>query len=380
MARSSTWPALDGIRGFAVLVVLIHNVSYIADPDRSLLLRLVTTVTATGWVGVQLFFVLSGFLITGILLDTAQSPDYFRSFYVRRTLRIFPLYYAVLALAFLVMPGILGLAWWSEQVTRNQLWYWLYLSNWTGPFKHSVEGLSHFWSLAVEEQFYLLWPLTVLLAGRGRLRTICLGLFAGALLCRIGLRAAGLPAATAYEFTIARCDALAIGGLLALALRDGTLESWPVVRPGLARWLAAAGLLALALLRRGFTSNDVWVQTIGQTLLAIVCVQWVAFCVMPGGEGRLLVRAAEHPWLRWLGRYSYAIYVFHFPLHMLLQSRLAPLVNRGGTLNRLVMLAGYDLLLLGASVLCALLSWNLLENRFLALKDRWAPRPLPLPA
>ena len=109
-----------------------------------------------GWAGVQLFFVLSGFLITGILLETRDEKGALRRFLVRRGLRIFPLYYATLFVLLVVVP--------PDPVVRaalhDQVYYWLYVSNWAQPFEHKIPTLAHFWSLAVEEQFYLLWPLS----------------------------------------------------------------------------------------------------------------------------------------------------------------------------------------------------------------------------
>ena len=150
-------PAADGVRGLAILVVLIHNAAWINAGTGSFLLKLTLAITSTGWVGVQLFFVLSGYLITGILVDALGSPRYFRHFYIRRTLRIFPLYYAALLVALFVVPQVAQVPAWAAAARQNQWWYWSYLSNWGAPFGHGIAGLPHFWSLAVEEQFYLCW-------------------------------------------------------------------------------------------------------------------------------------------------------------------------------------------------------------------------------
>src|SRR5262245_57435517 len=110
---SSHYPALDGVRGVAVLVVMFHNICYMLQSGQGLPFVLLTSVGATGWVGVQLFFALSGFLITGILLDARGSRHFFRTFYIRRTFRIFPLYYAFLAFALLIAPLILSMPAWT---------------------------------------------------------------------------------------------------------------------------------------------------------------------------------------------------------------------------------------------------------------------------
>jgi peptidoglycan/LPS O-acetylase OafA/YrhL len=131
---------LDGIRGLAISLVLLYHL---------------TASFKMGWCGVDLFFVLSGFLITNILLRTKNSQSYFCSFYARRTLRIFPLYFFVLFLAFWILIPVaqhFGKA--PQSLDAGHLWYWFYISNWWNGTGHEIDWLSHFWSLAVEEQFY----------------------------------------------------------------------------------------------------------------------------------------------------------------------------------------------------------------------------------
>jgi peptidoglycan/LPS O-acetylase OafA/YrhL len=160
-------PALDGVRGLAILLVLLyHFVAQTTATNR--LEAAVNWALGYGFLGVDLFFVLSGFLITGILYDSRADPGYFRTFYMRRVLRIFPLYYAVLAVVFFgvsLLPALRG----SEiaGLREHQAWAWLYGIN----VYLSIQGgwvlsyIEHFWSLAVEEHFYFIWPLVVWLLG-----------------------------------------------------------------------------------------------------------------------------------------------------------------------------------------------------------------------
>ncbi|MEN1682052.1 MAG: acyltransferase, partial [Planctomycetota bacterium] len=170
-------PALDGVRGVAVLLVVVYHAAYLASPT-GVAEVVFATVRDALWCGVDLFFVLSGFLITRILLATVGSPRYFRSFYLRRTVRIFPLYYGVLLLLFVGLPAAAWLAGGPLQsvvdgetyqsLWSRQAWLWAYVQNFlqsSGPSQ--LPGLGHFWSLAIEEQFYLAWPAAVWLVGRG---------------------------------------------------------------------------------------------------------------------------------------------------------------------------------------------------------------------
>jgi peptidoglycan/LPS O-acetylase OafA/YrhL len=150
--------ALDGLRGLAILLVIPHNAGRIelpGQPDRLLhpetwLPWLFDHVLQAGWSGVQLFFVLSGFLITGILVDSKRSARYFSSFYIRRALRILPVYVFALVMVLYVLPAVTGSL---PEVTENlrfQGWYWTFLANWVQPFGWEIPGLSHFWSLAID--------------------------------------------------------------------------------------------------------------------------------------------------------------------------------------------------------------------------------------
>src|SRR6185369_10595810 len=172
-------PVLDGIRGLAILLVLVahFNGEAILKEYYPLVGPIATKLALTGLMGVDLFFILSGFLITGILLKTKNSEHYFLNFYARRVLRIFPLYYGVLLFVFWVLPNIIKLDVAAKYITSQQWWLWTYLNNFPGhPSLDSskIYQLGHFWSLAVEEHFYLVWPLMVYSFSAHRLKKICL--------------------------------------------------------------------------------------------------------------------------------------------------------------------------------------------------------------
>ena len=181
-------PALDGIRGIAIIgVLLTHGMTVAPGLQDSFGGRLLAYLLTPGWVGVDLFFVLSGFLITGILLSTKQSRNYFTSFYARRCLRISPIYY-------LTLTGVLLVGtqsyWYSSMLPS--LWgrkvsYFFYLQNIWPFMNHGTLGglLGHFWSLAVEEQFYLVWPILVLLVPERLLIWMCRG-------CRMRIAASNM--------------------------------------------------------------------------------------------------------------------------------------------------------------------------------------------
>lgn len=367
-------PALDGWRGLAVLVVVLHNSSFLWNYQHTVPDLLVINLFATGWVGVTLFFVLSGFLITGILLDTRDSPRYFRDFYLRRTFRIFPLYYVVLLIAFTVVAPLLGGTAWAASAHRDQAWYWAYIANWL-PHGRGIAGLSHFWSLGVEEQFYLVWPMLLLVTGGRWFPRVAVAIFVCAFFFRWWFLSAGGSPGWLYESTFARCDALALGALLAYAARspDWFRRLW--------RWRyrtfagAVLVVLAVAVRTHGLEFDDPTVELVGQPAIAIMFAfpLFTTACPSNRVESRM-TRCVSAKWLRLLGKYSYAIYVIHMPLHTVLKGVAAPVVNGHGPWGSMVLMFVYCTVILGLSTLFALASWHLIEKRFLLLKDRLAPR------
>lgn len=380
-------PGLDGLRGIAVLLVLMNNL-YPGHPG-GFADRIAYIVSNTGWMGVDLFFVLSGCLITGILLDTKGDAHYFRNFYARRFLRIFPLYYGFL----LAWVAIVGLSRWFDAADARsfldvQGWYWSYLANVKIARYGWGEGLEPggFWSLAVEEQFYLLWPLVVLWSGRRRLALICVGMVAGAFLVRLaGWLLIGTEAeAGLYVATPARMDSLATGALLAIALRS------PGPAEALRRWAAPAAAVTTVLIaglfvwRKGLFATDPVVQTIGYSLIAGCAAAYLALAVTaPAGSRRHAI--FSHPVLRFFGLYSYGIYVLQTPLRPFLWGQAW--VQSPPRLFGYEAPAAFAILVLLSAIAtgAAVLSWHLYEKHFLRLKTRFAyghrnPRRVPAEA
>ena len=367
--------ALDGIRGVAIAIVLIHNASSVLGDSTLFLPKLAGIIVRSGWLGVQLFFALSGFLITSILMDARGSRGFFRIFYVRRMLRIFPLYYIFLAAAFFVVPALFFLPSWTAVARANQWWFWTYTSNWRSGA--DVRGLAHFWSLAVEEQFYLLWPLLIFVFSSRALIGLCVTALLTSPLIRFGLRASGWPASAAYQFTIARWDALAAGAVVAILLLSGQGRSW--LRKNMKRIgsVAVLSLAVVVVLSRGFAEDGLGVQVLGQSLISVISAAFIYICVTPLSSLDTAVRRlVEARWLRFLGKYSYAIYVLHFPMQRILSPLLSDTVNGADTNWRLLRLAVYVGGLSALSIFAAMISWRVLEKPFLDLKDRFAPRGL----
>lgn len=361
-------PSVDGLRGVAILLVLLlHFTIYGFDRPSGGVLKLVYRTLETGWIGVDLFFVLSGFLITGILRRTKGREAYFSRFYIRRTLRIFPLYFGVLFISTVVLPLMFAdnvrFHGWAEQ----GIWYWTYTANvmvarhgWNAA---SVQGLDHFWSLAIEEQFYLVWPLCVYLLDRRRL--LC-GL---TMIVSFGVRVAfnllGNPLA-AYVLTPARLDALVVGAAVALLAAD---EGGLSALRGLA-WrvavLSALVFTAIAACRFTANPNDLVIQTLGYSTIAIMFGAWLVIAL---SNGRTHVALSTRP-LRLLGRYSYGLYVFHHPVLFVLPPASVALALQQtlgiSLLARPLALA----LVAGVCFAMAASSWHLFEQPILNLRER----------
>ncbi|HYT93371.1 MAG TPA: acyltransferase [Gemmataceae bacterium] len=376
---------LDGLRGVAILLVLVFHFGPLYRPSGCPYRPAVMAC----WCGVDLFFVLSGFLITGILFDTRGSVGYFRTFYTRRVLRIFPLYYGALALLFVLWPLCNGSDGEYARLCDNQLWLWLYAQNFSivasGDWLPC--GANHFWSLAVEEQFYLFWPLVVFACGRRAVLWVSVALMVLALALRVGLTAGGVGAEALYVLTPTRLDGFGAGAVVAALLRGG------LPRAALARggWIVAAvcGLLLFGLWkwRHGLEAFDPAIQTLGFTVLAVFFAA-VTLCSVTAAADTPLRRILSIWPLRWLAKYSYGIYVFHFPLGPCLlrlsEAAVFPAARQLGLepyFRTIVFVTASAI-----AILLAVLSYHLYEKHFLKLK-RFFPRPatvrapsLPAPA
>jgi peptidoglycan/LPS O-acetylase OafA/YrhL len=358
---------LDGVRGLAVFLVLVAH----GTPQDWYPLHL-------GAAGVILFFVLSGFLITGILLRARQQAEaagqplgwVMSAFYGRRFLRIFPLYYAVLAAGSLLGLGALR---------ETLAWHAVYLSNYyvaqLGDWPRG--GIGHLWSLSVEEQFYLLWPAVTLFTPRRWLVPVLLAAVVLAPCSRLAVVTLTGSRVAAHVITPSCLDALGLGALLAVLRQTGDGQAVRrLVRLSLVSGVVLyAVVLVLATCRRGWLM-EVVLEDLAYALLSVWLVDRAAAGF--GGAGRAVF---EFPPLVNLGIISYGVYVFHQlvpPLMMLLEERLG--VNFGFPRDRGVILFAYKTLV-GISL--AALSWHFLEKPLNNLK-RYLPyvsaRPLILPA
>ena len=359
MFRGGYLSEVDSLRALAVFAVMANHWLQEFAPFRVL-----------GGYGVTLFFVISGYLITGILLrgrernaDGASTIlDELRAFYARRFLRIFPVYYAVLFVAALV-----GLPW----VVDYLGWHLLYASNiLIARVGHWPEYISHLWSLAIEEQFYLIWPLLILSVPRRLLLPVMVATCLGAIAYRSAM--AGAPPISYTILLPAKMDALAGGALLALAHERGRGEqlTWPLV-------IAALLMVFVTNWQPGpvFEPTDIFVPTLGVTIISAAAIQLVARY-----HGTAALAWMRVPPVLYLGRISYGIYLYHLfvaqAVKMLVAWRWIPEFGKYPT----------DLLNVGLTIAIASASWHLFEKpindlkRFFPYERRGRPVPESAPS
>ena len=367
------YSAINGLRGIAVLLVLWFHSSYFVTIGTEFNLEGFTyyyyLLTILGETGVDLFFVLSGFLITGILIDTSNDKHVFKNFYIRRSLRIFPLYYAVLFIFlayFLFIFGFNGLDHWKIFT------HLFYIQNWS--LTHNDDQfilLEHTWSLAVEEQFYLFWPLLFLFfyeKGQGVKQTIYLCLFMICLSWILRFYFMDLNRHKfAYTFTISRLDGLALGALLSISCTH--------YRKLLVKYrhlFLVAVVFLLSLLLIVLFSNDISngahheMTRVGLAICTTLYTCLLAYIFL--SDRSVIKSFLKISVLRGLGRYSYGIYIFHSPV-MMITVRQIYQYDIGYWRAHLA------LLLIGTiiSYVLAYFSYNLFEKRILCLKDKYAP-------
>lgn len=369
-------PVLDGIRGLAIALVMFQHFFQRTNKGPGLADDLVFGLASRSWMGVDVFFVLSGFLITGILWDAKGSGGYFKNFYARRVLRIFPAYYLVLLVFFVAVPllGHPALAAYVADSLPDQVWHWTYLSNfriaWNGSwYDHHFPNV--FWSLAIEEQFYLLWPLVVCVCNRRALNITCGVLLLVSVSLRIALAVdPNVNWISSFVLTATRMDGLVVGAFLALLLRS---EINHIRTRKRFVWIAVLSFLCMASLTvwRPEDWRDMPAQSLRFLFVAILggAILWLS---VTGASGGLLQRAFSNSWMRVLGKYSYALYLWHGPVDSMARSIYDP---NGASLiagSRLPAQLLFVALATVMSLLVSWLSWQLVEKHFLRLKTTFA--------
>jgi len=343
-------------------------------------LGIVGEILEAGWIGVDLFFVLSGFLITRILLDARGQPNFFKNFYARRALRIWPLYYAVLLFAIVAGPYFTGTLRYERSDYAWQ-WHVLFVQNLTMPRGVLPWPLGVTWSLAIEEQFYIVWPLLVLWLRTDALRKLLVATIAATFALRLGLLLQGTAPAIVYITTVCRIDALAAGALIAVWIQSAGMlpelvERWG--RRAAIFLLPVAVTIAVLLLKSGILlARYKAISTLDAFVLAS------SFSMIACGFAGLLVLAvssrpafinsvlAFRP-LRFAGEISYGLYLLHSILFTLDVAYLRPVILRlfdgSGLVSRIANLSVFYAVLLAVTYA----SWRWFERPFLKLKRHFA--------
>jgi peptidoglycan/LPS O-acetylase OafA/YrhL len=356
-------------------MVLVFHYGNNPPYGTSVLSKIFLRLFDLGEPGVDLFFVLSGCLITRILLDTKRSEHYFSFFYMRRALRILPLYYLAVMVFFwaylpmehaAVVKGTLPSprGSWDSTSSGEQIWYWLHLSNWRTAFGHlKTSPITHFWSLAIEEQFYFLWPLVVCATDYRSLLKICgLGFVLETILRNVPYFSSlqlTYPAFL-YRLTPFHMDGLLLGACIPLLARMSE------VKAPLQRWIWPAAFAAICVFLANRSVSALAMSQSGYSAIALLCFALVFQATESAGSTSQYAMLLRNAWLCRIGEISYGIYI----VHVMIAPPIVTLVRQVLPGQQLFVVRGLVSILVGfaTSYGFALLSWRFLEQPFLRLK------------
>lgn len=351
-------PVLDGVRGLATVIVMAFHFTLQLQNSTDPASAVLTGLFGVGWSGVDLFFVLSGFLITGLLVDAKGSSNYYRVFYARRMFRILPLYYLVLAMLFFGPFVFQGHGERLITPLHDQAFYWLYLQNFHRLPEPFGRLGGHLWTLAIEEQFYLVWPVVIGLLAPKNARRACVV----CIVTSIVWRAVGTFGPWQMEtshVTPASLDGLAIGSAIALiARRPHGLERLWRVAPAVA--IVAASVLVV------YTTLPA--ATAALFPLRSTCVALIYASVLLYGLTAPKSFLLDSRLLQTTGRFSYGLYIVHVPLITVAYVLGITPASIGVRLGSFGGLVAYSILMFLLSFAVAWLSWHLFEKRFLRFK------------
>lgn len=366
-------PELDALRAFGITMVIIDHMW----PPHGEISRMLSL----SWILMDSFFVLSGFLIAGILLDSRSRPDYYRRFYTRRALRILPVYYlliTVLTFAILVhgtgylYSGIPALYKWG-----SSWWFFVYLGNipmaFTGVSPTAASySFGPLWSLQIEEQFYLLFPLLVHRLKLKHLAFALLGLICVSSILRIVLYwLYPSNAAIQYVFLPCRMDGLSLGALIAVRYRMGP---WDLSKGKLTVIaIASVAITCFCGAWSGYHPGSPFNRTIGFLISPISCSFVVLWLIRFRGS-RLTTCLTVSP-VRYLAKISYSAYLFHVPVAALLIPVCASFGLRALTQGHLKVLTVFIV-----TVTLSSLSWRFFESPLLRLKERVTAKQMGTPS
>jgi len=367
---------LDSLRGIAIIIVIAaHTFKRANSFTQHETLYFITNLTSFGWVGVDIFFTLSGFLITSILLQTRADRDYFKNFYMRRALRIFPLYYACIAILLFLMP-VLDPEF-MPKLSRTIPYLLFYQQNWLIlPDAASINAyLFVTWSLAIEEQFYLIWPAFVYFTRKETLAKIGLAIIVLSIIARfLGVLFWDdtlLMTRFFYFNTFSRFEQLVSGALLAVLFTTPTWKNR--LRPIAFPVFSMAFLAFVVLCIYTFPDTNPALRSIPLTLgaytLAALFTAALIAALLTGPEKSPIRGVFRSPILAFFGKYSYSMYLLHLPIAILLLEVVWDTGVRGwkGYLF-------YSILTYVLTVLAGLVTWNLLEKHMLSLKRYFEPK------
>jgi peptidoglycan/LPS O-acetylase OafA/YrhL len=336
---------LDGIRAIAALMVIaFHSLGSL--PGDSKFIFILNKVMIFGQTGVDLFFVLSGFLITRILIKTKNGNNYFLNFYSRRTLRIFPLYYLFLIVFYIAVPFLTDVPLYSF---NEQIYFYTYFQNFSFTFDWGANGPRHYWSLAVEEHFYLFWPLCIYFFN---IKVIKYLIFA-MILFAIGLRIIMLyNGYGVFYFTLTRFDSLGVGALLAL------LEIKNVFLKNNKNnfLIATVFFLGLVALWGLVVKEGIFKESFKYLIYSLLYFSFIGY-ILCLKEKHLINRFLESTVLQFLGKISYGLYVYH-PLVLIIMHKY---------LNTGLLLLDFGLMI-AITIIIAHLSFIYFEKKFLNFK------------